>query len=251
MNTSEFLNRKALITGGATRIGRALSLALGEVGCDVAIHYHSNEKGAVELAEKLRQMGRKSAVVNADFRNPEAPQELANQAVKTLGGLDFLINNASVYPSPERKTGVNDLLHESLDSWELSLTINARAPFFLIKHLASILQHSECGCIVNILDSSATNPFVSRAAHSVSKAALASVTKLAAKTLYPKVRVNGIELGAILPPEGLEREACEATQWGGIDAVSKAVIYLLRAEFVTGEIMKVDGGESLLKSNRT
>ena len=243
MTSSQKLNgRRALVTGAGKRIGQAIAIGLAQAGCDVAVHFHTSRDGALETKRRVEAFGRRAELLQADLMQPEAIEALARETIKKFGGLDILINNASIFPEPEKIQASSDLFSETLAGWERSISINARAPFFLIQHCARALSESSHGNIINILDTSASEPFVSRAAHSISKSALATVTKLAAKTLYPKVRVNALELGAILPPELLTTKDRAEIEWAGVDEVVRGVIYLLEANFLHGEIIRLDKG---------
>lgn len=240
------VGRKVLVTGAGTRIGQAIAIALARDGCDVIVHYCTNRAGAEETAGKIKSYGRQAVCFSADFRQFESIKDLVDKSVQVFGGLDALVNSASVFPLAGRRDGESDLSHETIESWNLSLDVNARAPFFLIQHASPFLKKSTDGCVINILDTSVSDPFVSRASHSVSKGALASITRLAAKTFYPKVRVNGLELGHILPSPDMSAEEIAQQKWGGVSNVAEAVIFLLKNGFMTGEILRMCGGKLLL-----
>ena len=233
---------RVLVTGAGQRIGQTIAIALANIGYDIAIHYNSSEKGALETKRQVESLGGRAELFQADLLEPNAPQSLAEQVLRSFGGLEVLINNASAFPEPANIVASSSLAEQTLAEWEQLMTINARAPFFLIQALSSALKASGQGSIINILDTSASEPFLSRAAHSVSKGALASVTTLAAKALYGQVRVNALEFGAILPPAGLAKTAQETLAWAGVGAATSAIIFLLQSNFIHGEIIKVDQG---------
>lgn len=238
-------NKVALVTGGATRIGREISLTLARHGCDVAVHYHSNQAGAETVVSEIQKLGRRSCGICADLATSEAPALIRKELRKAFNNLDFLINNASFYDSPDKISAQKSLRDETLTDWERSLNINARAPFFLIQELAPLLEASENGAIVNILDRSIEDPFTDRASHSVSKSALAAITKLAAKTFASKIRVNGLELGSILPGDEMSAEETKRRSWGGTEDVTAGVIFLLKTGFINGEIVPLRGSAHL------
>jgi len=243
MTSSQKLKgRRALVTGAGKRIGQAIAIGLAQSGCDVAVHFHTSRAGAIETKQQIEACGRRAELLEADLMQPKAIEELAENAIRALGGLDILINNASIFPQPETIHASSDLFSETYSGWERSLSINARAPFFLIQYCANALMASTSGNIINILDTSASEPFVSRAAHSISKSALATVTQLAAKTLYSKVRVNALELGAILPPEELAAKEQLEIEWAGVGEVVQGVRFILEADFLHGEIIRLDKG---------
>lgn len=239
MNTLNGL--KILVTGGAVRVGRALALGLAEAGCDIAVHYSSSKAEAEEIVRQITVQGRRSFLIQGDFRRGEAPAEVIAAVNREWGALDVLINSASVYPSPDVLEGRESLLSEELADWELSLNVNARAPFFLIKHATPLLQQSRNGNVVNILDTSAVEPYLNRASHTVSKSALATITRIAAGTLAPQVRVNALLLGGILPPEEMPEEERKRNIWLGTEDVVAATKFLLSTPGINNETIGIRG----------
>jgi len=237
------VNKRALVTGAGKRIGKAIAVGLAKAGADVVVHYSSSKDGAKEVAAEIRKIGRRVELIQCDLASAEGPAQLAKATLNAFGGLDILINNASVYSEPGKWNAEKNILQETLADWELSLNVNARAPFFLIQALAPALKQAlnqqGSGCVVNILDQSISTPFYSRASHSVSKTALAMITKLAAETLSPAVRVVGLELGKILPPEGLPEAEFNKCKWIGAEAVVDAVLSVLKDDSINGEIIPV------------
>jgi NAD(P)-dependent dehydrogenase (short-subunit alcohol dehydrogenase family) len=240
------MNKTALVTGAGQRIGQALAITLAEAGYNIAIHYYSSRDGAEETARQVRELGRRAEIFRADLREPSAPKRLAEEVLGVFDDLEVLINNASLFPQPGRMQAESDLLRQNLEEWEELLSVNSRAPFFLIQALAPTLSQSGQGLIVNILDTSVSEPFLSRAAHTVSKSCLAAINRLAAKSLYPRVRVNALELGAILPPSELSEIEKKTLNWAGVKAVQQALMFLLESSFVNGEILKLDQGATAL-----
>lgn len=230
---------RALITGAGKRLGQAMAIGLAKSRCDVAIHYSESEQGARETLDQVRAFGRKAEIFQADFRRREAPGELAQAVVSFFGGLDVLVNSASNYPNPELVQGTRTILTESVETWEESLVVNARAPFFLIQACAPALLESGRGCIVNILDESASDPWPGRAAHSVSKGALRTITELAHRTFHPKIRVTALELGSILPGETMSDSESKKTSWGSSNEVVENLLWVIEDETVAGEIIGV------------
>ena len=234
-------NKRVLVTGGAVRIGKAIALALADAGCDVCVHFGKSQDEAQKVVTEIALKGRKGACFVGDLLDPDAPSMLRMQIEQSFGPLDILINNASYWPEPSRINAEHDLLNESVSNWDRTLAVNARAPFFLIQELAGMLGRDGKGVVVNLLDQSITSPYCDRAAHTVSKWALAGVTHLAAKTLAPSIRVVGIELGPILPGEEMSDSEVARRQWGGVEVVTETVLFVLRNEFVSGEIIGVKG----------
>jgi pteridine reductase len=233
--------KTALVTGGARRIGRAICLALAGKGVRVAIHTRSSEAEARDLAERCPG----SVVLRADLADPAERARLVPEAVERLGRLDFLVNNASVY----ERTPLAEI-DESL--WERALAVNLTAPFFLARDAGLRMRAAGSGAIVNLTDSATDRPYADRLPYFAAKKGLEAATRGLAGALAPEVRVNAVAPGPIVLPEGsgddLAAAVTRATplgRLGGPEAVATAVIFLLGHDFMTGEIIRVDGGRSL------
>ncbi|OGT83518.1 MAG: pteridine reductase [Gammaproteobacteria bacterium RIFCSPLOWO2_02_FULL_61_13] len=234
--------KTALITGGARRIGAAITHALHAAGMDVIIHCHRSVAEAEALAANLNRARAGSArVLNQDLRPASGPEKLVEQC----HALDVLINNASTfYPTP--------LAEATAAQWDELLDTNLRAPFFLAQAAAPLLRRRQ-GCIVNLTDIHAQRPLRDHAIYSISKAALDMLTKALAKELAPEVRVNGIAPGAAMWPEQMDadlRQRIEShtmlKRAGTPEDVAAAVRFLVcDAPYVTGQILAVDGGRTL------
>jgi len=228
----------ALVTGAATRLGRVFATTLASEGFDVVVHYWSNSEGAEDTCREIRELGRRSFLVQTDLSQREGPHNLAEAVASLVPSLDLLVNNASVYPSPDKVQADNDLLLDSVEEWERSMAINARAPFFLIQQCVPLLRRGTDPAIINILDMSVTDPFLDRASHSVSKSALAAITTLAASTLAPHIKVNALELGPILPGDNMPPDEVGKTKWLGTEVVADALRQLLHKK-ESGKVVRV------------
>jgi pteridine reductase len=242
MSDLPLAGRTALVTGGAARLGRAIALALAARGADLALHYNSSEAAAGRTAEEIRALGRKCLLIGADLRQPDSPGKLFEAAGAYYGRADILINSAAVF---ERGT----LEKTSSDLWEKTLAINLRAPFFLSQAFAT---QTETGDIIFLADSRARRPTTEFLAYTLTKSALITLTRSLAKSLAPRIRVNAVAPGAILPPPGEDKEYLQRLvpriplgRPGSPDDIVRGVVYLLEASFVTGEILHIDGGEYL------
>ena len=236
--------RVALVTGGAVRIGRAISTALAEDGYRLVIHYNSSSGPADELVDEIRGKGGEAVAIAADLADTDAVRRLAEKAVAAFGGIDVLVNNASVFPA-ERLEETDEAL------WDHTIAVNLRAPFFLIRHLAATLRERR-GVVINMADLAGIQTWGAYAAHGISKAGVIHLTRVAARSLAPEVRVNGIAPGTVLPPESMSdeeirqlAERAPLKKNGSPDDVVRALRYLLQADFVTGETLVVDGGRLL------
>ena len=240
----ELPGRVALVTGGAHRVGRALALALAREGADVAVHYHSADDDAARTAADIRALGRRAALLKADLRDPAAALALPERAREALGGVDVLVNSAALFEA-KSFTAV------TVEDWDRVMDVNLRAPFLLLQATAPLLEVSK-GVAVNIADVSGLRPWSGFPHHSVSKAALIHLTKVAARSLAPHVRVNCIVPGTVLPPDDYTEEQLaeseERTALGRLGSpadVEEALLFLVRSEFATGSGVVVDGGRML------
>lgn len=236
--------KAALVTGGAARVGAALTRALAADGYAVVVHYNTSEDAARALCDEIRAGGGEAAAVGADLADAAQVERLAREAVDAFGRLDVLVNNASVFP-PERLEETDAAL------WDHTLAVNLRAPFLLVRHLAAELRRRR-GVVVNLADLAGLQAWSAYAAHSIAKAGLVQLTRVAARALAPDVRVVGIAPGTVLPPDDMPddqvRRLAERAPLGHIgrpEDVVRALRYLLGAEFVTGETLVVDGGRML------
>ena len=234
----------ALVTGGAVRIGRAISMALAGQGMRLVVHYNSSSGPADELVGQIEEQGGEAVAIGADLSRGEEVERVAREAVAAFGGIDVLVNSASVFPSA--------CLEETDEAlWDHTLAVNLKAPFFLIRHLAATLRERR-GVVVNMADLAGMQAWQAYAAHAVSKAGVIQLTRVAARSLAPEVRVCAIAPGAVLPPEEMSDDEVQALadraplkRNGSPEDVVRALLYLLHADFVTGEVLVVDGGRLL------
>ncbi|HTX91462.1 MAG TPA: SDR family oxidoreductase [Anaerolineales bacterium] len=235
--------RTVLITGGARRIGRSLALAVARSGADVALHYHRSEGEAEAVRDEIIGMGRQAVLLRADLGDPQTCTDLIGR-LRPRTDLFALVNNAAVFEA---------LTWETTDpaSWERHLTVNLTAPFLLSQAFARTLGDRAEGRIVNLLDWRALRPGPDHLPYTVSKAGLTALTRSLAVALAPRITVNGLALGAILPPQAgapagvLDR--VPAGRWAGLEEVGQALLFLLDGPaYITGEILHVDGGRHLV-----
>lgn len=238
--------RAALVTGGGRRIGAHLVRALAGHGYAVAIHYRTSAAEAEALAKQIERSGGRAATLRADLDNPAQLEELMARAHAALGPVTVLVNNVAVFEH-DRATDF------TLEQWDRQLAINLRAPVVLARQFARLLPADATGLIVNLLDQRIAAPSRGYFSYTLSKLALAAATELLAAALAPRVRVNGIAPGLTLI-SGAQSEAdferlVDRTPLGkgsSPDAIARALIYLLEAEVVTGQILFVDGGRHLV-----
>lgn len=236
----------ALVTGGARRIGAAIVRALHGNGATVALHYRDSQRDARALAEELNaQRANSLQLVQADLLEDGAIAQVVTATLQAAGRLDILINNASSF-YPTRVGSIKDA------DWDDLFGTNAKAPLFLAQAAASHLRATH-GCVINLIDIHAFRPLAEHPVYCAAKAALCMLTRSLAQELAPEVRVNGIAPGSILWPEAAlseeEKQAILRTtplgRQGRPDDIGGAALYLVRAPFVTGQIIAVDGGRSI------
>jgi len=230
----------ALVTGAAHRLGKAFALTLAQAGYDIILHYYSSEKGALITRKEIESLSRGAILAQADLTDPDQVQSLLIR----IQSLDVLINSAAFLPS-----GKVDSL--SMENWDKSLDLNLRAPFLLAQECAQKMTGG--GLIVNITDVGAQKTWSRYPSYTVSKAALESLTKILARALAPKIRVNAIAPGFVLqsdivPPEEWERliGRVPLKRPARTEEITSALEFLLKNEYVTGQTLVVDGGYSLI-----
>jgi len=232
----------ALVTGAAHRVGKAIALGLAGAGADVVLHFHSSASAAEATAAEVRSLGVSVALTSGDLAaDPAAVLDGAGN----LAPVQVLVNSAAVFPDDR----IGDV---SPEAWNRTLAINLTAPVFLTQAFARRLPDDLEGAVVNVTDWRTQRPYRDHFSYSVTKGALDTFTRAAAEALAPRIRVNAVALGAILPPPGkgsaylrdLAREI-PAQRIGGTEPVVMAVLALVTNPFVTGEILRVDGGAHL------
>jgi len=247
--------RTALVTGAARRLGRAIAEALAREGADILVHYGHSAGEAEQTAAGLRALGVRSWTLGADLGDPAQAEALWDEARARAGSIDILVNSASSFPE-------DTLAGFTPAGLETSLRVNALAPVLLARRFAATpAAAGQAGekpadrVIVNLLDSRALGRMRRHFSYQMSKRFLADFTRLLALELAPAVRVNAVAPGMILPPPGLGEEArrrLAATnllaRWGEPADVARAVLFLAGNDFITGQVLFVDGGGALKES---
>ena len=234
----------ALVTGAGKRLGRAVALRLAAEGSDVAVHYGKSESEAQEVVREIEKMGRRAAAFSADLRDVKAVRESVGKVAARFGGLDILINSAANFLETR-------FSRTTEENWDASLDTNLKAPFFCTQAAAPHLEKSGKGVVINFADIGGLLGWKEFLPHSVSKAGVIMMTRVLAKELAPRVRVNAIAPGTITmtgdpafwEEDFIKRAPLQRT--GRPDDIADAVMYLATAEFVTGQVLVVDGGRTL------
>ncbi len=237
--------RTALVTGAGVRVGRALAVALGREKMRVAVHYNSSRSEADETIRLIEEAGGQATAFQSDLTLAESPAKLINSVSHAFGPLHVLVNSAAV------------MLRQpfgsiTLKDWDATMTLNLRAPFFMSQAAAGAM--TEGGAIVNISDLAAVETWPSYIPHSISKSGVIKMTEGLARVLAPSIRVNAIAPGAVLLPDDWGDQTGERLsdttplrRLGDPNDVVEAMLYLLRADYVTGETIVVDGGRRIRK----
>ena len=240
----------ALVTGGAKRIGAAIVRGLSRDGWRVVVHYNSSKSEAETLAKELTDNGNAADIVGCDLTDLAATERLVPECVERFGPLDCLINNASLF-EPDWLETVEPAL------WQKQLDVNLRAPMLLTKAFAAQLPDGQEGCVINMLDNKVFSPNPDYFSYSVGKFGLKGITEMAAMALGPRIRVCGIAPGltTISGDQTAEDFETQSTmnllkKSSGPAEVVKTVRYILASDILTGQIVVVDGGQSLLRLPR-
>jgi pteridine reductase len=237
----ELNGRVALVTGAARRIGRAIALGLAGAGARLAVHYHATSGGAEAVANEISAAGGQAMLFQADLAEPDAPARLIDEVATSFGEIDVLVNSAAIM----QRTPIGTVTPAD---WDTIFAINLRAPFFAAQAAAARMG-TRGGAIVNIADLGGLETWPAYVPHGISKAGVIQMTRALAHALAPHVRVNAVAPGAVLLPEHWDSAAADhlvATtplrRLGAPADVVGAVLYLLRADYVTGQTLVVDGG---------
>jgi len=234
--------KNALITGAGKRIGRAIALKLASEGANIMVHYKTSAREADDLCRELVKYNVGCWQLQADFGKPEEYEKLADTAFDKAGGLDILVNSASIFP----ESTIDTITWEDL---LCNIRVNAWAPFYLGRSFA---RRANSGSIINLLDTRIRGYDLKHVAYLMSKQMLESFTRFMAVEFAPRIRVNGVAPGLILPPPGKEDEYLEQlasrlplNRHGDVHNIADTVMFLISNEFITGQVIHVDGGWNL------
>ena len=241
------MSKTILITGAAKRIGREIALSFFDKGWDIVIHYNSSKNDAQVLADEMNARRDNSAIIaQANLDNADEIIKLVDQTLSKNNRIDALVNNASTfYPTP-----IGNFLE---DDWNLLMGSNLKAPLFLIQSFFKELKKNK-GFIINITDINVDKALINHSIYLAAKSGLQTLTRSLAKELAPDIRVNAIAPGAILEPPNTEWTTEQKNiiinsvplgRMGAEKDIADAAIFLSEAEYVTGQILNIDGGKSL------
>lgn len=246
MPLKELRGLTAIVTGAAKRIGREVALELGSEGVNVVIHYSGSEDDAKSLKAELDAKGVKAWTLQADF-SKGGYDGFIERALGLAGKVDILVNNASIFP----RNTLDEITFEGLVA---NIQINAWAPFVLSRDFAGLIKK---GKIINMLDSRLSGYDWTHVEYILSKHVFAELTKMTAVQYAPDITVNGVNPGLILPPPGKDQSYLEKLnstvplkKHGNTQEIAAAILYLLKTEFLTGEVINVDGGRHIMEYGR-
>jgi NAD(P)-dependent dehydrogenase (short-subunit alcohol dehydrogenase family) len=236
----------ALITGGAHRVGKAITMMLAQAGADVVINYNASADEAKQTVAEVEALGVAALAVQCDVSDAVAVQRMTAAIRERFGGVDIIVNAASHFgqtPFPSTDPAV-------IAMWHKVTRILLDGTFYVCNSLVPTMQARGGGVIVNIVDLSAWEPWPNFMAHATGKAGLLALTRQLALELAPTIRANAVAPGPVLPPPGYDEvKAAKSAQktllkrWGSPADVALAVKYLIEADYVTGDVITVDGGE--------
>lgn len=238
-------NRAAIVTGGARRVGRAIALALADAGAAVFVHYNSSAGPAEETLVEIESRGGRGAIGGVDLSDPAEGPNLIDMATDALGEVSILVNSASGFAT-DTISGVD------LAGWRRSHDLTLASPVFLTQAFAAALDEDSQGAVLNVTDVRTMTPYQKHFSYVIAKGGLDTFTRAAAVSLAPRIRVNAVALGVILPPPGEDAAYVEGLaadlplqRAGGTEPVVAAALHLIQNDFVTGEIIRLDGGGHL------
>jgi len=236
----------ALVTGAGVRLGHAIALGLAQSGCDLILHYRTSKTEVVELQQQIEHLGRRAKVLRADLSKGSAAKKLARDAERAFGRVDVLINSAAIF----WPTSLHKLNERELAAF---LSVNLTSPYILTSEIGKRMKQRGRGTIINMACVSGLRPWKTYVPYSISKAGIIALTVGTAKLLAPEVRVNAIAPGTVLPPQEMDagqvreiKARLPLKKIGSPDDIVSAVLYLCRAQFVTGQVLCVDGGRSIV-----
>ena len=238
--------KNALVTGSGIRLGRAIALALGEAGCNLALHYNTSIESVIQVKSDLEKMGRKAQVFQQDLEDISHVQDLMTRVCSEFGHIDILINNAGIYPAGSGKAATPEKINRVFN-------VNLFSPWLLISAFANQLPREVQGKVINISDGKVFRNGTDHFSYRVTKQAINTITAMFALELAPNITVNAIAPGTMLPLQGYEHVDLQVVadrqiplkRIGSPEIIAQNVLHILRQDFMTGQVIRVDGGEFL------
>ncbi|OGO17619.1 MAG: hypothetical protein A2Z14_02925 [Chloroflexi bacterium RBG_16_48_8] len=242
----ELSGKIALVTGSAHRVGKHIALRLAQEGCQLIIHYNHSKDEAFKALDEVKEQGVKAIALQADLSRHEEIINLFEEIDMEFQGLDILVNSAAILQP-------KGFLEVELSDWNQTMALNLKAAFFCLQQAAIRMQTRGGGAVVNISDVIGLRPWAKYPVHSISKAGVEMLTKVAAIDLAPEIRVNAVAPGPVLAPDSMSPTRWEELAKGSLlrrngtpQDVVNAVVFLLKNDYITGETLVVDGGMHLI-----
>jgi NAD(P)-dependent dehydrogenase (short-subunit alcohol dehydrogenase family) len=236
----------ALVTGSGRRLGRQIALALARDGWDIVLNYNRSEKPAMEVLQNIRSFGVNCIAVKADIKDSKQVDAMFESVLQNFGTLDLLVNNAAIFPPPVKFEEISDEL------WRFVLDTNLTGQFYCARAAARIMRESG-GKIINLASLGGLQVWQEHIAYNVAKAGVIMLTKAMAKALAPKITVNAVAPGTIIiegeesgEVKHIEEEKIPLKRYGRPEDIKAAVLYLAHADYVTGQVLVIDGGRAIL-----
>jgi len=238
--------KNALVTGSGIRLGRAIALALGQAGCNLALHYNSSVESVAQVKTDLEKMGRKARVFQQDLEDVSHVQDLMSRVCEEFGHIDILVNNAGIYPPGYGKAATPEKIYRVFN-------INLFSPWLLISAFANQLPKNMQGKVINISDGKVFRNGPDHFIYRMTKQAVNDMTAMFALELAPNITVNAIAPGTMLPLQGYEHVDLQVVadrqiplkRIGSPEIMAQNVLHILSQDFMTGHVIRIDGGEFL------
>ncbi|MGC8595143.1 MAG: SDR family NAD(P)-dependent oxidoreductase [Candidatus Kryptoniota bacterium] len=236
----------ALVTGSGRRLGKQIALALAKDGWDIVVNYNHSEGSAMEVMQSILNLGVNCVALKADIKDSKQVDTMFSNALKTFGRIDLLVNNAAIFPPPVKFEEISDEL------WASVLDTNLTGQFYCARAAARIMAEKG-GRIINVASLGGLQVWQDHIAYNVAKAGVIMLTKAMAKALAPKITVNAVAPGTIIIKDEesgkikhIEEEKIPLKRYGRPEDIKEAVLYLAHADYVTGQVLVVDGGRAIL-----
>ncbi len=243
----DLMDRVALVTGSAHRVGKGIALELAKQGVHILVHYNRTDEATVRSTlHEIKSHGVDAFSIQADISKPNGVRQVFDTVQAHFNQLDILVNSASTFTQ-------NTFMEVTLDDWQLSMDVNLTAPFLCTQAAVPLMRENGGGTVINICDYGSVRPWPKRVDHGISKAGLMMLTQVSALSLGEyNIRVNAVLPGPVLKAPETSDERWEKHgqrlplgRTGATDDVARAVVYLAQEDFLTGTVIEVNGGEHL------
>lgn len=238
--------RVALITGSGRRLGRQSALALARDGWDIVVNYAHSRKEAMQCARDIESLGAEAVPIKADISDSKEVDAMFEQSYERFGRLDLLVNNAAVFAPPKKFLEITD------DLWDFVITTNLTGQFYCARAAARYMEERG-GKIINFASLGGFQAWPEHIPYNVAKAGVVMLTKALSKALAPKITVNAIAPGTIIIPgeeskeiRHIEESKIPLKRYGTVKDITSVLVYLANADYVTGQVISIDGGRAVL-----